>query len=228
MKYYLKVGENTRVLYPGEFFVGSDGLNHNYTEIIGMTIIDRVAAGVYELSEDHADYENLYSPSGLQIRRIEENYIMRMLEGFYFRRDQYSCGVRDITLMNLLLSMAKDRSVNDIADTGNLNWLNADVPFYIHTNTGQLRNFDIPTLKLLVESMTYYIMACKIAAELLKFNATLGDIDPSDASNWPNTLNTTAKNCYEDFNQRYIEAKFGNTDGVYIDPDPPIDTILDM
>jgi hypothetical protein len=228
MKYYLKVGENTRVLQPGEFFVGADGLNHNYTEVTGMTIIDRAAAGVYELSEDHGDYEKIYGQSGLQLRRIEENYLIKIIEGFYFREDQYSCGVRDITFMNLLLSIAKDRSVNDIADVGNLNWLNVDVPFYIHTNTGQIRNFDIPTLKLLVESMTYYIMACKIAAELLKFNATLGDIDPSDASNWPNTLNTTAKNCYEDFNQRYIEAKFGNTDGVYIDPDPPIDTILDM
>ena len=228
MKYYLKVGENTRVLYPGEFFVGADGLNHNYTEVIGMTVIDRVAAGVYELSEDHADYENLYSPSGLQIRRIEENYIMRMLEGFYFRRDQYSCGVRDITFMNMLLSMAKDRSVDDVTDAGNLYWLNADIPFYIHTNTGQIRNFDIPTLKLLVESMAYYIMACKIAAELLKFNATLGDIDPSDANNWPNTLNLTAKNSYEEFCRKYTEAKFGNTDGVYIDPDPPVDTILDL
>lgn len=224
MKYYLKVGENTRVLQPGDFFIGADGLNHSYTEAINMTTSDRVAAGIHELSEDNIDYERIYGESGIQIRRIEEYYIMRMIEGFYFRGDQYNCGVRDMTLTSMLLSIANTK-LPDAAS--NLNWLNDDIPFYIHTISGVIRNFDLATMKIFAQEMTYYVMACKTAAELLKFKATLGEINASDPANWPNTTTSTAKYMYEEFTRRYIEAKFGNTDGVYIDPNPPVDVQFD-
>lgn len=224
MKYYLKVGENTRILQPGDFFVGADGLNHTYTEAVNMTVIDRTAAGIYELSEDDIDYERIYGASGVQIRRIEEYYIMALIEGFYFRGDQYRCGVREMTLTGMLLSIANTKPVDTVS---NLNWLNDDIPFYMHTMSGVIRNFDLATMKIFAQEMVYYVMACKTAAELLKFNATLGQINASDPANWPNTTLSTAKYMYEEFTRKYIKAKFGNTDGVYIDPNPPVDVQFD-
>jgi hypothetical protein len=220
MKYYLKVGNNTRVLQPGDYFIGADGLNHNYTEATIMTTPDRVATGVHELSEDDIDYERIYSESGIQARLVEEYSIMKTIEGFYFRGDQYNCSVREMTLMSLLLSIANTKTADNIGD---LNWLNDNIPFYIHTTSGVIRNFDLSTLKIFVQEMTYYVMACKTAAELLKFKITLGEIDPSDSINWPDTTTSTSKFMYEEFTRRYIEAKFSNTDGVYIDPNPPLD-----
>ncbi len=215
MKYYLKIGNNTRILNPGDFFIGADGFNHTYTEIIDLTTSDQIAAGVYKLDDSSIDYEATYSEQNVKLRELEEIKAIRMLRHFPFRGDYYSSTVRDLITINVLLSFAKQNEKGDITDIGNLLWLNSNVPFFWHTTDGNIRNMDIPTFTDFAKSMTEYIMTCNICAMILKHQIMDGvSVDTMAVENWPSDIKTTTEN-YEYFANKLIDAKYG--DGTAVD-----------
>lgn len=215
MKYYLKIGDNTRILNPGDFFVGADGLNHTYTEAIELSPSDQIAAGVYKLDASSVDYETIYSETNIKLRELEEIKTLKMLRHFPFRGDYYSSSIRDLITINSLLSFAVHNQKGGIDDIGNLMWLNVNVPFFWHTADGNIRNMDIPTLKDFAKSMTEYIMTCNICATILKHEIMNGiPVDSMAAEYWPEDTKTTTEN-YEYFANKLVNTKYG--DGTDVD-----------
>lgn len=215
MKYYLKIGNNTRILNPGDFFVGADGFNHTYTEVIELTSSDQIAAGVYKLDESSIDYEISYDETNIKLRELEEIKALKMLKHFNFRGDYYSSTIRDLITINSLLSFAVHNQKGGIDDIGNLMWLNPNVPFFWHTADGHIRNMDIPTFKDFAKSMTEYVMACNVCATLLKHQILNGGVvDTMAVENWPGDTKTTTEN-YEYFANKLINTKYG--DGTDVD-----------
>lgn len=215
MKYYLKIKNNTRILNPGDFFVGADGFNHTYTEIIGLSPSDRSAIGVYELDESSIDYEAVYNPTNVKLRELEEAKTLRMLRHFYFRGDYYAATIRDLSTISILVMMASQNQKGGVDDIGNLMWFNPNVPFFWHTADGHIRNMDIPTLKDFAKSMTEYIMTCNICAIILKHHIVNGDdVDIMAPEHWPDFAKNNTEN-YEFFASRLVNTKYG--DGTAVD-----------
>jgi len=215
MAYYLKINNNVRLLYPGDFFVGLDGINHTYNELDSMNIPDRNSIGVFELDENSIDYEALYTPRKVLLRQLEEVKTTKMLNQFFFRGDYYSAALRDMVTINLLASVADQNKTTELQDIGNLFWLNPNVPFFWHTIDGHIRNMDIPTIKDFAKSMAMYMMTCNVCATVLKHKILNGEkVDIMDASYWPD-MNRSVVDNYEFFSAQLINAKYG--DGTTID-----------
>ncbi len=215
MKYFLKIGNNTRILNPGDYFVGADGFNHTYTEVIGLGQSDRMAIGVHELDESSIDYEATYNPRNNKLRELEEVKTMRMLKHFFFRGDYYSANIRDLTTINILLVSAIQSEKGGIEDIGNLMWFNPNVPFFWHTVDGHIRNMDIPTMKDFAKSMAEFIMTCNICATILKHQISNGEkVDVMANENWPDFAKNNTEN-YEYFAAKLVSAKYG--DGATVD-----------
>ncbi len=224
MKYFLKIGSNTRILNPGDYFVGADGFNHTYTEVVGLGQSDRTAIGVHEFDESSIDYEATYNPRNIKLREIEEIKTMRMLQHFFFRGDYYSANIRDLTTINILLVSAIQNEKGSVEDIGNLMWFNQNVPFFWHTADGHIRNMDIPTMKDFAKSMAEFIMTCNICATILKHNLINGDVvDIMSNDNWPDFAKSNTEN-YEFFAAKLVNAKYG--DGTTVDDS--YQTQLDM
>lgn len=216
MAYYLKIKKNIRLLYPGDFFVGLDGINHTYNELDAMTIPDRTSIGVFEIDEASIDYEALYSPRKVLLRQLEELKTTKMMNQFFFRGDYYATSLRDMVTINLLSSIADQNKTTEIQDIGNLMWFNANVPFFWHTADGHIRNMDIPTMKDFAKSMAMYMMTCNVCATILK-HRILNDeeVDIMDPSHWPDSVNKSIVDNYEFFSAQLVNAKYG--DGSTID-----------
>ncbi len=215
MKYYLKIGNNSRILNPGDWFVGADGLNYTYTAIVSMSPSDRLAIGVHELDEASIDYESVYNSTNVKLRELEELKLLKMLNHFYFRGDYYAATVRDLAVVNILTSVAIQKEKGGIDDIGDLMWFNPNVPFFWHTKEGNIRNMDIPTIKDFAISMSQFIMTCNICATILKHHIKNGvDVDIMAAEHWPDFNKTNVEN-YEFFASRLVNTKYG--DGSTID-----------
>lgn len=210
MRYYLKIGANSKILNPGDFFVGADGLNHNYNEVVTGGPSDRAAMGVHELDESAIDYEAVYSPSNMQLRELEETKAMRMLDQFAFRQDYYTATVRDLSTINILLTIATLQQTDGLNDIGNLMWFNENVPFFWHTADGNIRNMDIPTFKDFAKSMAEHIMTHHVCAAILKHRIQAGEeVDIMSVEHWPSSQRTNKEN-YEFFTELLISTKYGD------------------
>lgn len=229
MAYYLKINKNIRLLYPGDFFVGLDGINHTYNELHSMNVLDRTSIGVFEIDEASIDYEALYSPKKVLLRQLEELKTTKMLNQFFFRGDYYSASLRDMVTINLLSSVADQSKTTEIQDIGNLKWFNSNVPFFWHTADGHIRNMDIPTIKDFAKSMAMYMMTCHVCATILK-HKILNDeeVDITDPSHWPDLVNTPIIDNYEFFSAQLVDVKYGDGSAIDDSYQSQLDTIASM
>jgi hypothetical protein len=222
MKYYFKLGLNSRIIYPGDFFIGLDNLNHTYYDIATMNKIDREKIGVYELDEDFKYFKDSRVKQSYTDSQIDDLRDVRILTRFKYRNDFYNCGVRDIALVNTILSLTSQSS-----DTiGNLHWYDEHIPFYITTYKGYIRNMDLPTFRDFAKHMTAHVLAYNRAAEILKLRCSTGEqVDIHARDNWP------TENIIEDyalFSQKLIDYTYGSIEPIDEDYQNQIDSLASM
>lgn len=226
VKYYFKLGLNSRIIYPGDFFIGLDNLNHTYYDIATMNKIDREKIGVYELNENYKYFSDSRVKQSLIASQIDDLRDVRILSRFSFRGDIYNCSVRDIATVNTLLSLSKDSCIDPTKDVGNLNWFNKDIPFYIITAQGHIRNMDLATFREFVEHMTAHVLANNIAAEVLKFRLNSGEeLDIQSVENWPNGDNIDD---YVLFSNRLVDYTYGSIEQIDENYQNQIDSIASL
>lgn len=224
MRYYLQVGQNTRILNPGDFFICRNGQNHTYEEVALMSKNDRERLGVYELDEQSiAEDYNTDTVLG-DINAMRD---MKIQETFVFRTEKYKCTARDVSTINILLSCASDR-LDD-------NWLSPQIPFFWVNKNGDIRYMDVAIFKEFAKSMAQHIVANTLAALVLSNKVLAGEvIDIQDPNNWPAPKVMSTNYSYEEFSRRYIEVKYGNLNGIVIDQNQfaygynPVSTEPDM
>lgn len=216
MKYYLKIKDNARIINVGDFFVGADGINHTYTEVVEAGPSALLAMGVHQLDELSIDFEVVYNPLNTTLRQLEELKAIKMVNNFNFRGDYYSATVRDLATVNILLSVANMNQSGNVTDVGNLMWFNPNVPFLWHTANGDVRNMDIPTFKDFAKSIAEYVMTCNICATILKHKILNGeDVKIKSQEHWPDTTQRSITESYEFFASKLVDAKYG--DGSEVD-----------
>lgn len=226
MKYYFKLGLNSRIIYPGDFFIGLDNLNHTYYDISTMNKIDREKIGVYELDEDFKYFNDTRVRESNIASQVDDLRDRRILTRFTFRGDPYNCGVRDIATVNTLLTISRDSSVDDAADIGNLNWYSKDIPFFMITAEGNIRNMDLLTFKEFAKHMTLHVLATNIAAEVIKYRLNSGEeFDMQDRENWPEGDNVAD---YKKFCSRLIDYTYGSPEKIDENYQNQIDSIASM
>ena len=210
MEYYLKFGKNTRIIRPGDFFVGVNRQNYTYEEILPLSLADKAAIGIYELEENDVIDHN----KEFVLQSVNEIRNMRILNNFRFRDEPYTCTTRDGVTIDALLNIAKDKSVSSESDIGNINWLDDEIPFFWITSNGIIRNMDIPTFKDFAKNMTLHVMAHNVAAMLIQHNISNGIEFIEDNSHWPDFLNKTPVESYKIFAKALIDAKYGINDSI--------------
>ena len=207
MKYYLKVGQNTRILNLGDFFICRNGQNHTYEEVVLMSKNDRERLGVYELDDQSLveDYNTETTLSNIDTMRD-----MKILETFVFRSEKYKCTPRDVATINLLLSCAGDQ-LDD-------NWLSPQIPFFWVNKNGDIRYMDVAIFKEFAKSMAQHVVANTVAALILSNKVLAGEVvDIQDPNNWPAPTVMSSNYSYEEFSRRYIELKYGNVNEIEVD-----------
>lgn len=230
MQFYLKIGKDSRIIRPGDFFIGLTGQNHTYEEILPMSAIDKEILGIYDFAEDHVNYGLNYTAE-FNICDINEVRNMKIFDGFKFRDEEYSCTARDIYLVNSLLAIANISPINSSMDTGNLNWLDEEVPFFGYTATGHIRNMDISTFRDFAKNMTLHILAHNLAAKVLQDRISAGEqVDIRDSIHWPEYIPFAETNVlnYRKFAKLLIELKYGSVSDIDSDYQSQIDDIASM
>lgn len=224
MKHYFKSGQNMRILNPGDFFISKDGQNYTYDGVIPMSNADRERIGVYELESDDEVINGSHGyNTEMLLGRINEIKSMKILETFRFQGERYNCTSKDLATISVILALAQDIPDSD-ANLNNLHWFNSQIPFFWCTSDGDIRNMDLATFKDFAKKMTLHVLANNMAALTLNNKAITGvDVDIQDDSNWPDTYTMSAKYLYEEFSRQYIEAKFGNSEGITVDQNQPAD-----
>lgn len=229
MKYYFKVGQNTRILYPGDFFIGLDNTNHTYEELDNMGKLDREIIGVFDFNEDTIyAYEDF--PHSLVTAQITEFRDVGILNQFMFRGDYYSCTTKDLAIINTLLTLSRDSTVSDLADIGNMHWFNETVPFFWVDVNGRIRNMDLVTFKEFAKNAVMHVLSYNLAAEIFKAKHNAGEeIDLSDENNWPlsHTLSDPTVE-YVKFASRLIETHYGEVNVIDDEYQNQIDNIASM
>lgn len=225
MKHYFKSGPNMRILNPGDFFISKDGQNYIYNDVIQMSNADRERIGVYELEpDDEAINGNRSYDIEMILGQINEIKAMKVLETFMFQGEQYNCTSKDLSTISVILALAQDIPDSD-AGPNNLHWFNSQIPFSWCNGAGDIRNMDLVTFKDFAKKMTLHVLANNMAALSLKDKVITGvDVNIQDDSNWPDTYTMSAKYSYEEFSRQYIEAKFGNSEGITVDQNQPADS----
>ena len=108
MEYYLKIGRNTRIIRPGDFFIAANRQNYTYEEILPLSPADKEAIGIHELEEnDLVDQSEEFV-----LKSVNEIRNMRILNNFRFRDEPYTCTTRDGVTIDALLNIAKDKSIS--------------------------------------------------------------------------------------------------------------------
>lgn len=223
MKYYFKHGLNSRIIYPGDFFIGLDNLNHTYYDIITMNNIDREKIGVYQLDEDFKYFKDSRVRQSYTDSQIDDLRDVRILTRFNYRNDFYSCGVRDIALVNTLLSLSSQSSADNIGD---LHWFDENIPFYITTYKGYIRNMDLATFRDFAKHMMAHVLANNRAAEILKLRCNSGEqVDIQASDSWPN--GDSLKD-YDLFSQKLIDYTYGSIEPIDEDYQNQIDSLASM
>lgn len=212
MKYYFKLGLNSRIIYPGDFFIGLDNLNHTYYDISTMNSLDREKIGVYELDEDFKYFKDTRVREASIAAQVDDLRDRRILTRFNFRNNYYNCGVRDIAMANTLLALSKKLPVDNVSEEGNLNWYSNDIPFFMLTADGNIRNMDLITFTDFVNNMTLHVLSTNIAAEVLKYRLNSGEnVDIQAEEHWPTGDN--AKD-YVTFSTRLIDYTYGSPEKI--------------
>ena len=229
MQFYLRVGKNSKIIRPGDFFIGLTGQNHTYEQILPMSAKDKRAIGIYDFAEDYLDYGFDHTKI-FQLCDVDEVRNMKIFDNFMFRDERYSCSARDIYLVNSLLAIANTIAVNP-SDVGNLNWLDDEVPFFWYNEDGHIRNMDVATFRDFAKNMTLHIMAHNIAAKILQERITAGEeVDIRDSAHWPEHVPFTPVNAdnYRKFAKKLIELKYGSAGNIDSDYQNQINDIASM
>lgn len=214
-----------RILNPGDFFISRDGQNYTYDDVIPMSKADRERIGVYELEPDDEvinsgrDYN-----TEMLLSQIDEIKSMKILETFKFQGEHYYCTSKDLSTIGSILALAQDIPDSDTT-VNNLHWFNSQIPFFWCTKAGDIRNMDLATFKDFAKKIILHVLANNMAALTLKDKVINKiTVDIQNDSNWPNTNAMSAKYSYEEFSRQYIEAKFGNSQGIIVDQNQPADS----
>lgn len=231
MQFYLKVGNNSRIIRPGDFFVGLNNQNYTYDDILIMPDIDRTIVGIYDFPENMPNYDFEYNTE-FAIQDINEVRNMKIHDKFMFRDERYNCTARDIFITNSLLSIANITPINTSTDQGNLNWLDNQVPFFLYNADGNIRNMDITTFRDFAKNMALHILCHNIAAEVIKERIAAGEeVVVRDDINWPKYTELTEMNPvynYRLFANKLIELKYGSSDNIDSTYQNQIDDIAGM
>lgn len=231
MEFYLKVGNNSRIIRPGDFFVGLNNQNYTYDDILIMPDIDKTIVGIYDFPENMPNYGFNYSAE-FAIQDIDEVRNMRIHDKFMFRDERYNCTARDIFITNSLLAIANISPINIASDQGNLNWLDEQVPFFIYNADRNIRNMDITTFRDYAKNMTLHILCHNLAAEVIKERIAAGEeVDIRDNINWPQYVELSEMNPatnYRLFANKLIELKYGSPDNIDSAYQNQIDDIASM
>lgn len=230
MQFYLKVGRNSKIIRPGDFFIGLNNQNYKYEDVLAMSPIDRSIIGVYDFAEDSTDYGLDYNTE-FKLRDVEEIRNMKIFDGFMFRDERYTCTARDIYMTNSLLALANIATINTATDIGNLNWLDEQVPFFMYNAAGNIRNMDIATFRDFGKNMTLHILAHNIAAKVIQERIAAGEeVNIRDDVNWPKyvPLTQTNVNDYRLFARKLIELKYGSENEIDADYQNQINDIASM
>jgi hypothetical protein len=212
MRHYFKSGQNMRILNPGDFFISRTGENHTYEEVIPMSKADRERIGVYEFESINEliggghDYTQ-----EMLLNQINDIKDMKILETFSFNSELYTCSSRDLSTLNILLSLAQDETSGLVSNVNNPELINNQIPFFWYTRDGNMRSMDIPTLKDFTKKMYLHIMSNTLAALVLKTKILANEtVDIQDDDNWPDvSFETTPEMNYEKFYTRFISINNG-------------------
>jgi hypothetical protein len=199
MAFYLKIKNNVRILHPGDFFIGADGLNHTYNELENLNDIDLSIMGVHTLNIDELPS---YQQSVLRAR-VDEQKDLQTINSFYFRNINYPCSAKDIAMVNTQLSLL---SIIPMPSVGDVNWVSPNTPFYLITSNGELNEFDAQTFIEFAKAMTLHVYTHKICAEILLAKSDLEEADITDVNNWPSVSKSHLEN-YEYFSNQLITIK---------------------
>ena len=212
MRHYFKSGQNMRILNPGDFFISRTGENHTYEEVIPMSKADRERIGVYEFESINEliggghDYT-----AEMLMSNIKDIKDMKILETFTFNNELYTCSSRDLSTLNVLLSLAQDESSGLVSNANNPVLANNQIPFFWYTRDGSIRNMDITTLKDFAKKMYLHIMANNLAALVLKTKILASEaVSIQDDDNWPDlSPEATPETNYEKFSTRLADLNNG-------------------
>lgn len=200
MTYYLRIKENTRIINPGDFFIGADGLNHSYNELDGRNTIDLDAMGICILD----DMELPSYQEAIIFSQIKEQLSLRSENAFYFNNGHFPCGSKDISIVNINLSLL---SMMSMPGSGIVDWVVPNAPFFIIACDGTPHEFDAKTFVDFAKAMTLHLTTHKICAEILKSKAaTSAELGIANAEHWPDTSKTHAEN-YEFFANELLRIK---------------------
>lgn len=230
MQFYLKIGKNSRIIRPGDFFIGLNNQNYTYEDVVAMPAIERSIIGIYDFPEDNLN-DGFNYHTEFKIRDIEEVRNMRIYDKFMFRDEPYTCSARDIYVVNSLLAIANINPINTSTDPGNLNWLNSQVPFFWYNADRNIRNMDIATFRDFAKNMTLHILSHNLAANVIQERVIAGEeVDIRDDINWPvyTAFTDTNANNYELFAKKLIELKYGSANNIDSDYQNQIDDIASM
>lgn len=200
MTYYLKIKENTRIINPGDFFIGADGLNHSYNELEGRNTIDLDTMGIGILdAEELPSYQE-----AVIFSQIKEQLSLKSENGFYFNNIHFPCSGKDAAITNINLSLL---SMMPTPEPGVVDWLVPNTPFFILACDGMPHEFDAKSFVDFAKAMTLHITTHKICAEILKSKAsTSADLNIVGAEHWPDIAKSHIEN-YALFSNELLKIK---------------------